>query len=87
MSKSMIGLLISKKKIVFLLWNKKPCYKFEHEISCNYRNIPLRLKENFYKTTIKPTLLYGEKCQTIKKYHLLKISMRRCTCLFDVRQH
>lgn len=33
-------------------------------------NIPLKLKEIFYNTAIKPVLLYNMECWTIKGYHL-----------------
>jgi len=39
------------------------------------RNIPLWLKEKFYRTAIKPALLYGTECYAIKRYHAQKISV------------
>ena len=32
------------------------------------RNIPLWLKEKFYRTAIRPGLLYGTECWAIKRY-------------------
>ena len=31
------------------------------------RRIPLRLKGKFYKTTIRPAMLYGTECWAVKK--------------------
>ena len=33
------------------------------------RNMPLSSKEKFYRTTVRPSLLYGTECWTIKKQH------------------
>ena len=32
-------------------------------------------EEKFYQTAIKPALLYGTKCWTIKRYHAQKMSV------------
>ena len=34
------------------------------------RNIPLWLKEKFYRTTIRLALLYDTECWAIKRYHM-----------------
>ena len=39
------------------------------------RRIPLKLKGKFYKTTVRPTMLYGVECQTIKRKHIYKMSV------------
>ena len=39
------------------------------------RNIPLWLKEKFYRTAIRPTLLYDTECWAIKRYHAHKMSV------------
>jgi len=39
------------------------------------RNILLWLKEKFYRTTFRPTLLYGTECWAIKRYHAQKMSI------------
>ena len=39
------------------------------------RNIPLWLKGKFYRTTIRPALLYGIECWAIKRYHAQKMSV------------
>jgi len=39
------------------------------------RNIPLRLKEKFYRTAIRPVLLYGTEYWVIKRYHAQKMSV------------
>jgi len=43
--------------------------------------IPLKLKRNFYKTTIKPTMLYGEKCWAANKQHVHKKSVPEITIM------
>ena len=37
--------------------------------------MPLSLKEKFYRTAIRPTLLYGTECWANKKQHIHKISV------------
>ena len=37
------------------------------------RRIPLKLKEKFYKTTIRPAILYGTECWTILKQLVNKL--------------
>ena len=37
--------------------------------------MPLSLKGKFYKTTVKPSLLYGTECWAIKKQHTHKINV------------
>ena len=39
------------------------------------RNIPLWLKGKFYRTAIRPALLYGTECWAIKRYHAPKMSV------------
>jgi len=39
------------------------------------RNIPLWLKEKFYRTAIRPALLYGIECWAIKRYQVQKMSI------------
>ena len=39
------------------------------------RNIPFWLKEKFYRTTIRPVLLYGTEYWAIKRYHAQKMSV------------
>ena len=34
------------------------------------RGMPLRLKEKFYRTVIRPALLYGVECWAVKKSHI-----------------
>ena len=33
------------------------------------------MKEKFYRTAIRPALLYGTKCWAIKRYHAYKMSV------------
>ena len=37
--------------------------------------MPLSLKGKFYRTVVRPSLLYGTECWTIKKQHTQKISV------------
>ena len=39
------------------------------------RNIPLWLKGKFYRTAIRPALLYGTECWAIKRYYAQKMSV------------
>ena len=39
------------------------------------RKIPLKLKGKFYRTTIRPALLYGSECWAIKYQHEQKMSV------------
>ncbi|KAE8662040.1 hypothetical protein F3Y22_tig00113721pilonHSYRG00141 [Hibiscus syriacus] len=49
------------------------------------KKVPLKLKEKFYRMTIRPALLYGSECWAIKKDHVRRIEvaemrMLRWTC-------
>ena len=50
-------------KVGWLKWRS------ESRVLCD-RNMPLNLKRKFYRTTIRPTLLYGTKCWANKKQHI-----------------
>ena len=39
------------------------------------RRIPLKLKENFYKTAIRPAIFYGTECWAVKKQHVSKMNV------------
>ena len=39
------------------------------------RNISLRLTGKFYRTAIRPFLLYGTECWAMKRYHVKKMSV------------
>ena len=41
-------------------------------VLCDSR-IPIKLKKKFYKTTIRPVILYGTICQAVKKQHIHKM--------------
>jgi len=43
-------------------------------VLCDH-NIPLWLKEKFYRTVIRSALLYGMDCWAIKRYHAQKMSV------------
>ena len=49
------------------------------------RPMPLKFKEFFYRTAIRPTMLYGMECWAVKHQHVQKMSvaekiMFRWTC-------
>ena len=44
------------------------------------RNIQLWLKKKFYRTAIRPVLLYDTECRAIKIYHAQKMSVTE-TCM------
>ncbi|CAN6677616.1 unnamed protein product [Malus baccata var. baccata] len=37
--------------------------------------MPLKLKGKFYRTTIRPTMLYGTKCWAVKHQHVYKMGV------------
>ena len=39
------------------------------------RRIPLKLKGKFYRTAVRPVMLYGTKCWVVKREHIHKMSM------------
>ena len=39
------------------------------------RRIPLKLKGKFYRTVVRPTLIYGSECWPVKKKDVQKISV------------
>ena len=41
-------------------------WRLVSRVLCDQR-MPTRLKEKFYRTTIRPTMTYGEECWSIKK--------------------
>jgi len=45
------------------------------------RNISLWLKGKFYRTAIRPALLYGTECWAIKRYHAQKMSVAEMSML------
>lgn len=45
-----------------------------------YTKILLKLKGNFYHTTVKPVMLYGTKCWSVKNKHESKISVDEMRC-------
>lgn len=40
-----------------------------------HRKAPLKLKGKFYHTAVRPTMLYGTKCLTLKNQHENKVSV------------
>ena len=49
-------------------------WKSASRILCNHR-IPFKLKGKFYKTVIRPVLLYGIKCWAVKRKHIQKMTV------------
>ena len=39
------------------------------------RRIPIKLKRTFYRSVIRPSMLYGTECWAIKKQHIYKLSL------------
>ena len=39
------------------------------------RRIPIKLKGKFYKTVIRPAMLYGIKCWAVKRKHIQKMTV------------
>ena len=37
--------------------------------------MPIKLKGKFYRTAIRPAMLYGNECWAVKRQHLHKLSM------------
>ena len=52
-------------------WTK---WRIASGVLCD-RRIPLRSKENFYKTAIRPTMLYGTECWAVKKQYVNKMNV------------
>jgi hypothetical protein len=44
-------------------------------VLCDRRIIPIKLKRTFYRSVIRPAMLYGTKCWAIKKQHIYKLSL------------
>jgi hypothetical protein len=55
-------------KVGWLKW----CQAFG--VLCDPR-VPLKLKDKFYRTAIRPTMLYGAKCWPIKRQHVQQLSV------------
>jgi hypothetical protein len=49
-------------------------WKSATEVLCD-RRMPLRLKGKFYRTTIRPALLYSTECWAAKRHHIQKMSV------------
>ena len=52
-------------------WSK---WRLASGILCDKR-IPNKLKGKFYKTTVRPAMLYGTECWTIKKKHVQQMNV------------
>ena len=39
------------------------------------KKVPLKLKGKFYRTTVRPTMLYGTKCWAVKSEHENQVSV------------
>ncbi|XP_021753613.1 uncharacterized protein LOC110718985 [Chenopodium quinoa] len=58
------------------LWINSGCLKWRAAtgVLC-HRSIPLQLKGKFYRTAIRPVLLYGTECWVSKKEHIKKMEV------------
>jgi hypothetical protein len=47
-----------------------------------YPRVPVKLKVKFYRTAIRPAMLYGAECWPTKRRHVqqLSVSEMRCAC-------
>jgi hypothetical protein len=55
-----------------------------YDILCD-KKVPNKLKDKFYKTTIRPAMMYDTKCRAIKRHHIKNMSVAetrilRCIC-------
>ena len=57
-----------KIKVGWLKW------RLTSGVLCDLR-MPTRLKENFYRTAIRPAITCGVECWSIKKQHMYKMSV------------
>ena len=48
-------------------------------VLCDKR-VPQKLKGKFYRTTIRPAMLYGAECWPTKRRHVQQIMSRKCVC-------
>jgi hypothetical protein len=49
-------------------------------VLCDHR-VPLKLKGNFYRTAIRPAMLYGAECWPTKKRHVQQLSVAKMRML------
>ena len=49
-------------------------WKSASDVLCD-RPMPLKLKGKFYRTTIRPAMLYGTKCWEMKHQHVHKMGV------------
>ena len=55
-------------------------------VLCDCR-IPIKLKGKFYKTVIRPVLLYGIKCWAVKRKNIQKMSVVEMIMLRCIRRN
>ncbi|XP_070057688.1 uncharacterized protein [Nicotiana tomentosiformis] len=49
-------------------------WKLTYRVLCD-KNVPTRLKGKFYRVVVRPTMLYGAECWTVKKSHVQKMKV------------
>ncbi|KAM1720706.1 hypothetical protein ACFX12_022337 [Malus domestica] len=52
-------------------------WKSASSVLCNRRR-PLKLKGKFYRTAIRPAMLYGTECWAVKHQHVHKMGLDMC---------
>ncbi|KAM1469694.1 hypothetical protein ACFXTO_040836 [Malus domestica] len=52
-------------------------WKSASDVLCDRRR-PLKLKGKFYRTAIRPAMLYGTECWTVKYQHVHKMGLDMC---------
>jgi hypothetical protein len=48
------------------------------------KRVPQKLKSKFYRTTIRPAMLYGAERWPTKRRHVQQYVLRKCVCWLDL---
>ena len=51
------------------------------------KRVPQKLKGKFYRTVIKPAMLYGAECWPTKRQHVQQISVKNAYVTLDLRSY
>ena len=57
-------------KVGWLRWRASTC------VLCD-KNVPLKLKGKFYKVAVRPALLYGSECWSLRKFQERRLEMAK----------
>ncbi|XP_019257878.1 PREDICTED: uncharacterized protein LOC109236115 [Nicotiana attenuata] len=60
--------------------------KPESGVLCD-KNMPPKLKSQFYKATVRPAILYGEECWPVKNSHIQKMNVAEIRILRWMCEH